>query len=113
MAQPLLRQMNTHGAFQTPAKFIPTWNSPVDEVPSPKNTIDTSSLPITLAAYAEPTACGICVPTGELIDTRLSQLAEWCTGICRPFTGSWMLPNSWLMKSLTVYPRQNHAPCSR
>src|SRR4051812_20778931 len=72
MAQPLFRQMNTQGAFHTPAKFMPTWNSPVDDVPSPKYTTDTSSLPSSLAAYAEPTACGICVPTGELIDTRLS-----------------------------------------
>ena len=44
MAQPLLRrQMNTTGALDTPAKFMPTWNSPVDDVPSPKNVSATSS----------------------------------------------------------------------
>ena len=28
MAQWLFSQTKTHGAFQTPAKFIPAWNSP-------------------------------------------------------------------------------------
>ena len=50
------------------------------------------------AAIAVPTACGICVPTGELIETKLMLRALWCTGICRPLTGSSALPNSWHRK---------------
>ncbi len=69
MAQPLLRQMKTTGALDTPAKFMPTWNSPVDDVPSPKKVSATSSDLLMLMAMAVPTACGIWVPTGELIDT--------------------------------------------
>ena len=36
MAQWLFSQMKTQGAFQTPAKFMPAWNSPSDVPPSPK-----------------------------------------------------------------------------
>ena len=70
----------------------------VEVPPSPKNATATSSLPCSLAAQAVPTACGICVATGELIDTKFSLRIEWCTGICRPLTGSSALPNSWHMK---------------
>src|SRR2546430_17155585 len=94
IAQPLLRQKKMHGALKTPAKLSPTWNSPVEAVPSPKKTSAQSSFLVRRAPIATPVACGICVPTGDEIDTMLSQLAEWCTGICRPLIGSSMLPCS-------------------
>ena len=43
MAQPLFRQKKMHGDFQTPAKFMPTWNSPVEVAPSPKKVTAISS----------------------------------------------------------------------
>ena len=36
IAQPLLLQSNTSGAFMTPAKFAPSWNEPSEVAPSPK-----------------------------------------------------------------------------
>ena len=69
IAQPLLRQMNTTGALDTPAKFMPTWNSPVDDVPSPKKAMRHVVACRCSWRMAVPTACGIWVPTGELIDT--------------------------------------------
>src|SRR3954467_3998640 len=89
MAQPLLRQTDRHGALRTAAKLHATWKAPVEVAPSPKYVRATWSLPRSLAARAMPTACGICVPTGELTETKLRLRIEWCTGICRPFTGSW------------------------
>ena len=94
IAQPLLRQKKMHGALKTPAKFSPTWNCPVDAVPSPKKASAQSSFFEMRAAIARPAACGICVPTGDEIETMLSQFAEWCTGIWRPLTGSSTLPCS-------------------
>src|SRR5579862_2805863 len=97
IAQPLLRHMRIAGAFMTPARLRLEWKMGVDVPPSPKNASATSSLPESLAAQAVPTACGICVATGELIVTKFSLRTEWCTGIWRPFTGSRALPNSWHM----------------
>ena len=75
------------------------WKIGVDVAPSPKKPMATSSFFISFAAHAAPTECGICVPTGELIDTKFSARTEWCTGICRPLTGSSALPSSWHMKA--------------
>src|SRR3954463_16514824 len=79
MAQPLLRQMKMQGALKTPAKFIPTWKSPVEAVPSPKYTAATSSFFESFAAHAMPVACGIWVPTGDEMETMLPARYEWWT----------------------------------
>src|SRR5262249_52414726 len=97
MAQPLLRQSKIAGALKRPAKLALAWKMGVEVAPSPKKATATSSLPCSLAAQAAPTACGIWVPTGELIDTKLRLRPEWWMGICRPFTGSSALPKSWHM----------------
>ena len=97
IAQPLLRQIKMTGILNTAAKFALTWKVGVDVAPSPKKPTATSSFFCSLAAHAAPTACGICDPTGELIETKFNFRAVWCTGICRPFTGSSALPNIWHM----------------
>ena len=84
--------------MNTAAKFALTWKIGVEVAPSPKNATATSSRFWSLAAQAAPTAWGMCDPTGELTDTKFTRRTEWCTGICRPFTGSSALPNSWHMK---------------
>ena len=78
-----------------------TWKVGVEVAPSPKKASATSSVFCSLAAQAVPTACGMCEPTGELTETKFSRRTEWCTGICRPFTGSSALPKSWHMKVLS------------
>ncbi len=101
------------GAFFSDANVMLTWKVGVDVAPSPKNATATSSVFCSRAAQAVPTACGMWDPTGELTDTKFSRRTEWCTGICRPFTGSSALPNSWHMKVRSGYPRYSAAPISR
>ena len=97
IAQPLLRHTMIAGTLYTPANRQAEWKIGVDVPPSPKNATATSSLRCSFAANAVPTAWGICVATGDATLTKLRWRTEWCTGICRPFTGSSALPNSWHM----------------
>jgi hypothetical protein len=66
-----------------------------------------------LAAQAKPTACVICVPTGELTEHQpTSRQVEWF-GIWRPSTVSLALPNMLSMNFCSGSPRINAAPNSR
>src|SRR3990170_675437 len=60
----LFLHRKTHGTWNTPAKFIPTWKSPWLVAPSPKYVRDTVRSPRIRMAHAVPTAIWICVPTG-------------------------------------------------
>src|SRR5215213_10560337 len=68
IAQPLLLQTKTAGAFITAAKFTPSWNAPSDVAPSPKKAIATVSSPFSFFPHASPAACGTCVAIGTQID---------------------------------------------
>ena len=68
IAQRLLLQTNTAGAFITAAKLTPSWNAPSLVAPSPKNAIATASSPRSFFPHASPAACGTCVAIGTQID---------------------------------------------
>src|SRR5215471_17334980 len=74
IAHPLLRQKKTTGTLKTPAKLSPEWKSEELVAPSPKYTRVARSSFRSLPAHANPTACVICVPTGELIDSQCDAL---------------------------------------
>src|SRR4029077_7804163 len=97
IAQPLLRHSSSAGTLNTAAKLALVWKMGVEVAPSPKKATATSARFCSLAAQAAPTAWGMCDPTGELTETKLQRRTEWCTGICRPLTGSSALPKSWHM----------------
>ena len=64
------------GALNTAAMLRLVWKMGVEVPPSPKKASATSSFPESFAAQAVPTACGICVATGELIVTKFSRRIE-------------------------------------
>ena len=68
MAQPLLRHTNTTGILRTAAKLRPVWKSAALVPPSPNQVSATMSCPLSRAAQAAPTACGIWVEMGEEIE---------------------------------------------
>jgi hypothetical protein len=76
IAQRLFWQKKMHGAFHTPAKFIPVWKSFSDVVPSPNHVTATRSSLRICIARAAPAACTICVPSGELIESQLISASE-------------------------------------
>ncbi len=113
MAQPLLRHTNTIGALRTPAKLRPVWKSLALVAPSPKYASATTSSRRMRAAQAAPTAWGICVAMGELMDVnRPGFQASW-HGIWCPCMGSPALPRRWPRKVASGMPRRSAAPCSR
>ncbi len=63
--------MNTNGSRWMAAKLSASWTSPWLELPSPMIATATWSVPRIFAARAIPTACRICVATGEETLTRL------------------------------------------
>jgi hypothetical protein len=68
MAQPLLRHTSTTGALCTPAKLSPVWKSLALVAPSPNQVRATMSSFLMRAAQAAPTACGIWVAMGALME---------------------------------------------
>ena len=66
--------MNTNGSLWMAAKLSASWTSPWFELPSPMIATATWSELRVLAASATPTACRICVATGD--ETEMM----WCSG---------------------------------
>ena len=58
----MFSQRKITGKFHTAARFIDSWNAPSLLAPSPKNGIETRSLPCNLLPKAAPTAVGIAEP---------------------------------------------------
>ena len=76
IAQPLLRQRNTVGALNTPAKFMPAVEVVASSSRRRRSTrAATRSSRLIFAAQAKPTACVICVPIGELIEPKCASRA--------------------------------------
>ncbi len=84
MAYWLCSQTKTTGSLWMAAKFIPSWQSPLEVAPSPNQTIDTSSRPRSLLAKAVPTAWTIWVATvAEPATMRSLGSLKW-HGMLRP-----------------------------
>jgi hypothetical protein len=73
IAQPLFCSTKTTGARRTPARFIASWMSPSEDVPSPKYVMTTASEPWCARPQARPTACGTCVPSDIWIGIRFTR----------------------------------------
>src|SRR5690606_19928610 len=82
----------TTGAFQRAAKVIAWWKSGWLDAPSPRKPTVTTSSPRRRAAYAAPTACGICGPMHDDHATWFTLRPDMWLGICRPLSTSRSLP---------------------
>ena len=88
----LFWQTRTTGAFQRAASVIAEWKSGSLVAPSPMKPTVTMSSPRRRAAYAAPTACGICGPMHDDHATWLTLFPDMWLGICRPFSTSRSFP---------------------
>src|SRR5918911_3968439 len=68
IAQWLLLQNSTSGAFITAAKLAPSWNDPSEVAPSPKKATAQVDSPRSFFPHASPAAWGTCVPIGTQIE---------------------------------------------